>query len=225
MTIVLLPMGESLVKSILVKIALALLVLALVDLVFINYWVLQNSKKETSQSGSRTVFATPSPLASLEPSPAGALPVPSPTPSEKKASETIVQNTTKVEQTVVQTAQKEIFIPIGDGSTNSNSYVNLSGVQVTVDSNKYLGIERVDFEANIWVTNGNGKMYAQLYNSTDGHPVWNSEISTSSANGVLTVSAPITLDSGQRTYIVQAKTNLSEFAANVKSARIKITLK
>ncbi len=217
-------MNESLVKSILIKIGLAILVLALVDLVFINYWVMQNSKKQTAAPGSeRTVLVSPPPQPTPGASPAAS---PSPSPIAEKASATVAQNTTTtVQQTVVQTAQKEIFIPIGDGNTTSNSYVNLPGVQVTIDSSKYSGIDHVDFEANIWVTNGNGKMYAQLYNSTDGHPVWNSEIATSSGSGVLTVSAPITLDPGQRTYIVQAKTNLTEFPANISSARVKITLK
>lgn len=221
-------MEQSFLKSILVKIAFAILVLALIDLGFLNWWVLTQSKEskvastaadlrdvsgEVEQQNEGQTSPTPTPNGASK---SAATPTPT----------TIIKEQTTVQQnTVVQTAQKEFFIPIGDGSTQSDSYVNLPGVQVTINSANYTGILSVDFEANIWVTNGNGIMYAQLYNLTDGHPVWNSEISTNSGSGVLTVSAPITLDSGQKTYVVQAKTGLTNFPANVSTARVHILLK
>ena len=202
----------------------AIIVLALADLLYLNYWVISNQKKGAeSQKPDETRVVTektpaPSPEASASPA-ASASPVVETKTVETK---TVVEKET---QTIVQTAQREIFIPIGTGSTKKSSYEDLAGLEVTIDTNKYTNIESVVFEASIWVQDGNGKVFAQLYNKTEGHPVWNSEISTSSATGILATSAAITLSSGSKTYKIQAKTNLVEFAAHVDNARIKITLK
>lgn len=215
-------MEQSLLSRILSKIAVAILVLALLDLLYLNWWVIKNQRsnsKDQKLEQTRTVEAIPSPTPEVSP--------PSDV-SEPKTEIKTVETKTVVEretQTIVQTAQKEIFIPVGTGSTKSNSYFDLPGLEVTIDTGKYAAIESVVLEASIWVQDGNGKMFAQLYNVGDKHPAWNSEISTSSAKGTLATSSKITLDNGSRTYQVQAKTNLTEFAAHVENARIKITLK
>jgi len=217
----------------LTKIGIAIIALALADLLYLNYWVIssqnrgggESANRESSQNSSVSDAGSPIPSPSQSPM------LSSPSPSAKGQSPapvTIVETKTVVEkesQTIVQTAQKEIFIPIGSGSTYSQSYTDLSGLEVSIDTSKYSSIESVVFEGSVWVQDGNGKMYAQLFNKTDGHPVWNSEISTSSASGTLTTSSKITLDSGNKTYRVQAKTNLTAYAAHIESARIKITLK
>jgi len=218
-------MDQTFAQRILTKIGLAILVLALVDLLYLNYWVLQNQKlniKDQKLEDVRTIqmVVTPSPVPKESPSPKPSF--------EPKVETKTIETKTVVEkesQTIVQTAQKEIFIPIGSGTTSSNSYIDLAGLEVTIDTNKYSQIESVVFEASIWVQDGNGKMFAQLYNTTDKHPVWNSEISTSSSVGTLATSSKITLDSGARTYRVQTKTNLTSFAAHVDNARLKIVLK
>lgn len=214
----------DLTSKIFTKIVIAVLVLSLADLIFLNYWVLSNQKQETrnlKENGVRAVTeasVSPSPEASSSPSSAASPVVETKTVETK----TVVEKET---QTIVQTAQKEVFIPIGTGSTKKNSYEDLPGLEVSIDTNKYSNIESVVFEASIWVQDGNGKVYTQLYNKTDGHPVWNSEISSSSAKGVLTTSPKITLSSGNKTYKIQAETDLVEFAGHVDNARVKITLK
>lgn len=223
-------MDNSFFQKFLLKIGVAILLIALVDLAYVNYWILQNSKQKVAEdrqvsnnlptSGQNNLLPSPisTPIASINSQTTSIAPTPTPTTIIKE--QTTVQN-----QTVIQTAQKEIFIPIGDGLSSNNSYTNLPGVQVTIDSSKYTGIASVVFEANIYVTGGNGKMYTQLYNSTAGRPVWFSELSTSSSTGTLVTSSPITLDKGQNTYAVQAKTDLTGYPANVLSSRIHITLK
>lgn len=214
--------NSSLLSKILAKIGIAILAVALFDLVYLNYLTFKN---EGAKQETRTVDLKPTPAPAV--SGQGTLTSqPSPTPSPQAASsQTTAPTNTVPQQTIVQTAQKEIFIPVGDGSTTSRSYVNLSGAQVTIDSSKYSGIASVDFEASLRVANGNGKAYAQLYNLTAGHPVWNSELSTTSGTGVLLVSPAISLDSGQNTYIIQAKTDITDWSANVSTGRIKIVLR
>lgn len=218
-------MDRSLSQRILTKISLAILAVALIDLAFLNWWIIKDQRSRINNQAegppqSRVAervdqpspLATATPLATVEPK------------AETKTFETktIVEKET---QTIVQTAQKEIFIPIGSGSTKNNNYEDLAGLEVSIDTNKYSSIDSVTFEASIWVQDGNGKMFAQLYNVSDKHPVWNSEISTFQASGLLITSPKIVLDSGNKTYRVQAKTNLTAFAAHVDNARIKITLK
>lgn len=229
-------MDESFFQRILTKIGVAILIIATLDLLYLNYWVIKGQKSDAGsrpttgplRSEASGVGKSEEKLDQVSPSPkslVSPLAVPS---AEPKTEVKTVETKTIVEkesQTIVQTAQKEIFIPIGSGSTFSNSYIDLAGLEVSIDSNKYSDIESVVFEASIWVQDGNGKMYAQLYNSTDSHPVWNSEISTSASKAVLTTSPKINLTTGNKTYKVQAKTNLTSYAAHVDNARIKITLK
>lgn len=211
-------MDDSFAQRILTKLGVAILIIAALDLIFINYWIVQKSRDDSQKTGQEIPLASP-PLVVSEPKSENSqteLQTDGPASNETGSSQA---------KTIVQTAQKEIFIPIGSGSTFSNSYIDLAGLEVSIDTAKYSAIESVVFEASIWVQDGNGKMYAQLYNAADKHPVWNSEISTSASKAVLTTSPKINLTTGNKTYKVQAKTNLTEYAAHVDNARIKITLK
>lgn len=229
-------MDESLSGKILTKIGLAILTLALVDLLFVNWWIVkgQNSntplggragKNQNVTSQNPGPASSPVPINSPEPTPATASLLtassPNPNPSPQVVTQTVVEKQT---QTVVQTAQKEIFIPIGSASTFSNNYADLPGLSVSIDTTKYSAIDSVDFEASIWVDGGNGKVSAQIYQSGVG-PIFNSQITSSSSQGTLVISPGINLGSGSYTYKVQAKTDLVNFAAHVENARIKIILK
>ena len=186
---------------------------ALVDLVYLNWWVLKGQR--TEQTSAVDTSPSPTPEASGSPSL-----TPSPTTIVEK--ETIVQKET---QTIVQTSQKEIFIPIGTGSTLKQTYTDLSGAQVTVDRGKYGPIEAAYFEASIRVEGGNGKASVQLYNKTLVRPVWFSELVNSTSTSTYLTSPKITLDSGSNAYVVQAKTAFENWPAYVESSRIRIILK
>ncbi|MEX2028604.1 MAG: hypothetical protein WD988_03870 [Candidatus Curtissbacteria bacterium] len=208
-------MGEkSSLSKIFFKVGIAILVVALFDLLYLNYLTFKGGD---AKQEARTIDLIPSPAAETSGAPTKG--------PEMDSTATGATTVNTSQQTVIQNAQKELFIPVGSGSTNSNSYINVPGAQVVIDSANYAGIKNADFEANVWVTGGNGKAYVQLYNVTAGHPVWNSEISTSSGSGVLLVSSPISLDPGENTYQIQAKTDITEFAANVSTGRIKIVLR
>lgn len=211
------------------KIGVAILALALMDLVYINYWMVKSRGQASrdlrpvetisvASPSADVVSVSNSPLPSVNPSSST-----STSPAETKTVETktVVEKQT---QTIVQTAQKEIFIPLGSGSTKSNSYTDLGGLQVNIDTTKYSPIDSVIFESSIRVEGGNGKMYARLYQKDVGGVI-DSEISTSSATGTLGSSSSFLLPTGNRVYTVQAKTDLVEFPAYVDGARVKITLK
>lgn len=225
-------MEQSLFQRILTKIGIGILAIALFDLAFVNFWILKKSKveqeeenlasqviKQDSAGTTREITPTPLPIPSQSPI--------SPSKSTTQASP-IVETKTVVEkqtQTIIQTAQKEIFIPIGSGSTNSYNFADLNGTDVTIDTSKYSAIDSVIFEASIWPEGGNGRAYAQIKNVTDNNPLIESQISNSSASGVVKTSGKMPIPSGTKTYRIQAKTDITNFAAHVENARIKITLR
>lgn len=222
-------MDQSFISKLFIKIGLAILLIALVDLGYLNYWVLtqgQKVKDSGSQIADRTITeSSPKPTASAQPS---ALPAASaaPTAAPTAVPTTIVKEQTIVEkQTVVQTAQKQIIIPIGSGSTQSNTYTDLAAGQVAVDPTQYSAIESVKFEATIWVEGGNGRAYAQLKNVTDNNPLIESTISSTKGSGDYQISGNVPIPSNAKTYGIVAKTDLINFPAHVDSARMRITLK
>lgn len=147
--------------------------------------------------------------------------------SPKPTSTPIVANPTTpvptVIQTIVQTAgPKELFVPLGAGNSTETDWTNVPGVIASVDSSKYPGLKQVTFEANITVPTANETVWVQLYDMTDEHPVWNSQLSMTGATQYI-VSPPITLDPGNKLYQVQMKTQL-QYPATLDFARIHILL-
>lgn len=208
-------MDQSALGKIIAKIGIAIFIIALVDLLYLNYWVIKSDKStvESRQSEKQSETANVS------------SPVPSSTASPISSPQATPNAPVVETKTVVQTAQKEIFVPIGSGNTKNRSYTDLSGLEVTIDTTKYSAIESVVFEATVWVEGGNGRAYAQLYNKTDSQPVWNSEVSSPLGTGTFKTSQKLTLTTGSKTYTVQAKGDLEGYAAHVDNARIKIILK
>lgn len=210
-------------SKLLTKIGLAILVLAIFDLAYINWWILQNQKSNVKDQKVEAIAkndsASPvsSPIALPSASSDSTAPL-----TKTVETKTVVERETQV---VVQNAQKEVYIPIGSGSTKSSTYVDLAGLEVNVDTNKYPNIDYAVFEASIYVDGANGQVHTQLYNVSDKHPVWYSEMKGNAGTASLVTSPKITLEKGVRAYRVQAKTDLVDYAAHVENARIKLFLK
>ncbi len=118
--------------------------------------------------------------------------------------------------------QKELFVPIGSGTNSSDDWEDVPGLQVIVDTAQYNKIKSSFFEASVYVPSGNQIVYVRLYNLTDKHPVWFSELTFANANtSQQLTSDKITLDSGNKAYKVQMKTQL-KIPATLNSSRIRI---
>lgn len=222
-------MDEGFSKSIISKIGFAILVIALVDLFFLNWSVFKSEKLKADPpageagSGKSTEDRAITDIQSPPPSP---LDIASPSPTSAPDTSTGAGTQTIVEEkTVVQTAQKEIFIPIGSGSIKKKDWGDIPGLEVTIDTTKYSDIESIVFEATIWPEGGNGRAYARLKNISDSNPLIESQISSASTTGELKTSGNIPFPGGSRKYGVQSKTDIENFAAHVENARIKINLK
>lgn len=135
-----------------------------------------------------------------------------------------VANTQLAKNTIVSTTTasvKENFIPVGSGSSTANDWEDVPGAQTYIDSTAYTSIKTVTFEASLHTPTANQTAYARLYNVTDKHPVWNSEVRIDGGDPKLLISNPITLDTGSKLYVVQMKTQLQS-RTNLENARIHI---
>jgi len=118
---------------------------------------------------------------------------------------------------------KEVYIPFGTGVNTTTDWVDVKGAAAYVNSGFYGTIKKVTFEASIGVPSGNQAAYVRLYNATDKHPVWYSEMSMVGAGPELLLSSPVTLDSGNKLYQVQMKSQLGAIT-NLLQARLHIFL-
>lgn len=130
---------------------------------------------------------------------------------------------TKTTQRTVASGVKEFFVPLGSGSTQNDQWEDIAGVEAYIDTNSYAQIQTVYFEVSMGIPTKNGVVYARLYNVTDKHPVWFSEVSTDSQTSKL-VATQIKLDPGNKQYRVQMKTTL-KYPSILDFARVKIITK
>ena len=118
---------------------------------------------------------------------------------------------------------KEYYVPFGSGSGDSSDWQNVPGLQASVDSSAYGSIKSVVFEASLHIPTGNETASVRLYDATQNHPVWNSQIDfNGNTNSVFLASPNISLDSGNNIYDVQIKTQL-QYTAILDQSRLHIT--
>jgi len=135
-----------------------------------------------------------------------------------------IQPSTAVSKDVASTPKgvKEFFISFGSGSNSSSDWQDVLALQSYIDSANYEDIKSITFEASVHVPTGNQTASVRLFNVTDKHPVWSSEVLfNGGGTPQFLVSKPITLDKGNRLYQVQMKTQL-QFQAILDQARIHI---
>lgn len=146
--------------------------------------------------------------------------------SSLKLAPTIVEKTTS-QQSVSAPSQssgvKEFFVPLSSGSNSTDDWADVLGAQAYIDSTQYGQIKSVVFEASVHIPTGNEIAYVRLFNVTDKHPVWFSEVSLEGGTPKLLISNPITLDSGRKLYQVQMKTSL-KYQAILDQARVHIAI-
>ncbi|MBI3980816.1 hypothetical protein HY345_02350 [Candidatus Microgenomates bacterium] len=194
------------------KLPIILFCVVLVNLLFLDYYFFIKDKNNTQSvqvsspaNNEQGVTVTPDPIAVTE-----TVITSTPTPTEKPAPQ----------PPAVVSASREFFISFGTGSSSANDWEDIAGLQVTVDSESYNKIKSTTFEATLRIPTGNESASVRLFNVTDKHPVWFSEMSMDGGTPKF-LSAPITLDTGNKTYQVQMKTSL-KYPAYLDQARIHI---
>jgi hypothetical protein len=178
-------------KNIFLFISILFLVLFGINLGWLDYIIIKNALKEQRILGDSTMACPSSCLAAINKLGSGG------------------------------SVAKEYFVPMGTGTNATNDWADVVGASATVDTAQYPRIKKVVFEATLAVPTGNEVAYVRLFNQTDGHPVWFSELSMNTAGPILLISQPITLDKGSKLYQIQMKTQL-QYPANLTQGRIHI---
>lgn len=140
---------------------------------------------------------------------------------KKEINEAVAKLIDKPQKTSTSSNIKEFFVPLGTGSSSEPQWSDVAGVQSYIDSNAYGKLKSVTFEASLHTPTNNQEAEARLYNITDSHPVWNSEVKVSGGTPQLKISSPITLDKGSKLYQVQMRTQLQS-RTNLENARVHI---
>lgn len=140
-----------------------------------------------------------------------------------KISTPVIKETQKTVSTPVDTYVKEYYVYIGDGNSTAKDWTDVSWLKVDIDTAKYKKIKSVRFEGTLSNPSGVGTVSVRLFNKTDQHPVWFSDLSMEGPTDTFKQSDSITLDSGNKTYQVQMKSTLGA-KVFAYSARVKITL-
>lgn len=146
---------------------------------------------------------------------------PSPTAFLQPSSQPSLTPITTTKNKSIESSVKEYFISFGSGSSKADDWTDVSGMQAGIDFGNYQNIKEIRFEVSIDIPTGNQSVSVRLFNVTDKHPVWNSDVET--ANSGYVVSNPIIYDVGSKVYRVQAKTQLQSLA-NITQARLHIIL-
>ncbi len=218
-------MDETLSGNIFGKFVFAVFVLAVFDLVFINWWILNKGDKQLPQLNSAVpvnIKSSPTPTISTS------SPSPEPSTTTTRSLESTkmpVASPSPTPPIIVQTPYKEIFIPLGSGQTKSTDFVDLSGVEINLDLSKYPAIDYAVFEASLWTDGGNGRAWAELKNVTDNNPLIESRVTNPTSTSTLVTSNYVPLATGSKLYRVIAKSDDPNAAAHVENAHIKIVLK
>lgn len=120
---------------------------------------------------------------------------------------------------IVKTASsKTSYINLGFGTNQSSEWADVFGATTTADIGDYTHIKDVHFEAFIKVPTANGNVSVRLYNKTDNHPVWNSEVSKEGTAETIQFTSPsVNYDSGPKLYQVQMKSQLNVVATLVQA--------
>ncbi len=125
-------------------------------------------------------------------------------------------------KSTASTSVKEYYVPLGSGTNANDDWTDVAGASAYVDTRAYGKLKKVTFEATVAQPTSSQKAWIRLFNSTDKHPVWYSEVSTENAGPVTLISSPITLDAGDKLYQVQMKSQLKGLL-NLTQSRIHIT--
>ena len=93
----------------------------------------------------------------------------------------------------------------------------------SLDFGSYNRIKEVHFEASVYVPTANQSVSVRLYNVTDKHPVWYSEVTMAGGPSAYLTSPAVSYDTGTKLYQVQMKTQLQS-TANLVQSKIHVTL-
>jgi hypothetical protein len=191
-----------------------LTVLLLGNIVYLNLYLFDNGllAKPANNNTIQTPVVTSSPSPTLLP-----------TLCPSCLTTTVSPKVTKQSAPVIQNSVKDYYVSLGSGTSQASDWTDVPGVAAVIDFGQYPHIKEIHFEASVYVPTANEWVSIRLYNETDKHPVWNSQVTTNAAATAYLTSPALNYDTGSKLYQVQMETQLQAPATLVQS-RIHIIL-
>jgi hypothetical protein len=126
-------------------------------------------------------------------------------------------------QIAPQTApqNREFYVPLGNGTTSKTDWDDLTATETILDPANYGSIKEAYFIASLSNVTQNGTVQAQLYNVTDKHPVWGSEVSMTGKEAQTITSGRIQIENGNKLYRVRIKSSLG-YQVSLENGKIRI---
>lgn len=213
-------LSESMPRTTKIGLIASFLLLLTVNIVMLDLAVFSSrtfSKPTEMAAIAVRVTATPAPIRECSPTCEAAIEA-----LNRRIDALPTMNTIVNDSPIVQTnnSGKEYNISLGSGTTKSNVWLDISGAEAVIDTANYPAIKSVTFEVFLNIPTANGTVYAKLFNVTDKHDVWFSNVSSEGPT-LTKKEAVITLDSGAKTYRVMGLSTL-KYDANIQNARIRI---
>jgi len=190
-----------------------LTLLLLANIIYLNIYLFNRGllpkPSDTSHVQSPVVSITPSPI--TQPTRQTTLSPATPSKTQPPA------------QTFVPRTVKDYYISLGSGASDANTWTDVPGVQAVIDFGQYPHVKEIHFEISLYIPTANEWVSVRLYNETDKHPVWNSQVTTDPATTAYLTSPALSYDTGAKLYQVQMETQLQAPTTLVQS-RIHIIL-
>lgn len=182
--------------------------LLLLNVFYLNYLLLHNK-----ELNAKTITVVTAPQL---------IPTSTPAPCTDCLTPTVIPLQTALAVNTQSTA-KDYFIPLGSGSSQASDWTDVPGAQVELDFASFSHIKAVYFETSVYVPSANESVSIRLYNVTDNHPVWNSDVMMDSGTTAHLISPALSYDTGLKLYQVQMKTQL-QAPANLVQALIHVSV-
>ncbi len=128
-----------------------------------------------------------------------------------------------IPQNIQSNSVEEVYIPLGTATTQFANYQSVPGLEAQIDLTKYPNIATATFEASVTNPNASQQVWLQLFDATNNHPVWYSQVTYQGGGSSTLISSPITLSTGNVTYQVQAQTQL-QAPTQITNARVHLIL-
>lgn len=131
------------------------------------------------------------------------------------------QNSSQVQQSSNGKA-REVFLPLGGGSTNNRDWTTLTAAQITFDPQKFGQIQSVRFEASGSIIGG--EVHARLIDITHNTIYYNTELIFNTSSPTWSRSQKFGIPEQPVTYQVQIRSSSGELA-NLQDSRLVIETK
>lgn len=116
---------------------------------------------------------------------------------------------------------REIYIPLGSGSTKKSDWDDLTATETIIDPSAYGTFRQAYLTYSLSNPTQNGQVEARLYNATDKYPIYGSHVIMNGPSSQTINTGEFPLPAGNKLYRVQLRSSLS-YPAYLDNAKMRI---